>query len=67
MIVQVEVGLQPGQLLQIRSAVVSAPTARALVAAGYRAGSPLVSVLWEDPISEIHLRSRAFLVGRSSW
>jgi aminopeptidase len=48
-IVQVGVGLRPGQRLQVRAAVVSAPMVRALVAAGYRAGSPLVSVLWEDP------------------
>lgn len=52
-IVQVGVGLRPGQRLQVRAAVVSAPMVRALVAAGYRAGSPLVSVLWEDPISDL--------------
>jgi aminopeptidase len=48
-IVQIGVGLRPGQRLQIRAAIVSAPMVRALVVAGYRAGSPLVSVLWEDP------------------
>ena len=47
-VVRVGVGLQPGQRLNIRASVETAPFVRQAVASAYRAGARLVDVLWTD-------------------
>ena len=42
------VGLVPGRRLLVRAPVDSAPFTRAVVRAAYRAGAPMVEVLWHD-------------------
>lgn len=46
--VKVGVNIQPGQRLLIRAPIESAPFVRKLTECAYRAGSPLVSVLYSD-------------------
>lgn len=46
--VKMGVGLQPGQRLLVRAPVDSAPLVRLITEAAYKAGSPLVEVLWGD-------------------
>ena len=52
-IVGVGVNLAAGQRLLVRAPIETAPLVRALAASAYRAGSPLVTVLWEDPQLEL--------------
>jgi len=51
--VRVGVGLREGQRLIVRAPVATAPFARRVVAAAYRAGARLVEVLWMDDEVEL--------------
>ena len=63
LIVRAGLNLQPGQRLQIAGSAIAgvdphlAPFVRLIAAAAYRAGAPLVDVIWDDPrLHPIRLR-----------
>lgn len=49
LIVKIGLNLRAGQRLSIRAVLEAAPLVRRVAAHAYRAGSPLVEVMWSDP------------------
>ncbi len=49
LIVKIGLNLQAGQRLSVRAPLEAAPLVRRVAAHAYKAGSPLVDVLWSDP------------------
>ncbi len=52
-IVHIGLNLQPGQRLNIRAPLEAAPLVRQVAAQAYDLGSPLVDVLWADPLLQL--------------